>query len=778
MFEQEQGEGRISYRPARAAQEDPRATPAADARPIVAHELDSPEMLNLFRTLMGHYRRELDIQHENRLEMQRDEEFYDGEQYTEQERKILEDRGQVPLVFNILATAVDWMLGTERRGRTDYRVLPRREEGGKSAERKSQLLKYVSDVNNTQFHVSRAFAKSIKAGLGWLECGVQSEDNGEPIYERFEDWRTILADSAADELDLSDARYMFRTKWADLDAAVKRFPDRKPILEKAAQSRIDALHSLDSSGDEPMDDREDALHEGTTWGIDHVRADRRRVRLIEGWIRMPEEGQFMRGGQFAGEIFDPQSPGHQREVATGRASVATRTRMRMYVVIFCDDGLLHVSRSPYRHNRFPFTPVWGKRRSRDGLPYGLVRSMRDPQSDLNKRASKALYILSTNKVIMDEGAVDDIDEFRDEAARPDAILTKKKGYQLELGVDRDLSTAHLELMSRSVEFLQMQSGITDENMGRTTNARTGKAIIARQDQGALATAQYFDNLRFARQIHGEKLLSLVEQFMTEEREFRITNMRGNPEYVKINTGQIQDDIVSTKADFVISEDDWKSSMRQAQVEQLLVMMQELGKASPEVIMATLDLIVETMDIPQREEIVKRIRQITGMDDPDADPNNPDPETQARQQAKQAEMELQRRAAEAEVAEKEAKAKQADAQAEKYIAERARVVAEVRRILAETSGTNVETQVRALEAAAQLMGSRGLEAAADTVLSEAGYQHQQIGDEPSAQARAQVPGPRDGGRGPGAAGMAASVTPEQAPSPPPMTPPDRPEGDQR
>jgi hypothetical protein len=34
------------------------------------------------------------------------------------------------------------------------------------------------------------------------------------------------------------------------------------------------------------------------------------------------------------------------------------------------------------------------------MPYGVIRWMRGMQDDVNKRRSKALYILSTNKVLM------------------------------------------------------------------------------------------------------------------------------------------------------------------------------------------------------------------------------------------------------------------------------------------------------------------------------------------------------------------------------------------
>lgn len=688
---------------------------------VAPNQLDDEYHKGLFNKLIGFYRAELMRQEDNREQQSIDADFVDGLQWTPAQAQEIRDRGQEPLVYNVIATTYQWLLGTEKRGRTDYKILPRLKEASKAAEKKSQLLKYLSDVNRSEFAISLSFADTAKVGVGWLEAGVQSDDEGEPIYDRRESWRNMLWDSVAIELDLCDARYMFRSQWTDTDIAKSMFPKRQDIINLAANKTFDIFRALDGTGDEAMDAAEEHYQQNASLMLGTEEPDRSRVRLIEVWFRAPSNDQYMSGGQFRGELFDPQSEGHMREVESGRAKVQPRVRMRMFTAIMTEAGLCHLSKSPYRHNQYPFTPIWAYRRDRDNLPYGPIRHMRDPQSDINKRASKALHILSTNKTIMDKGAVDDLKEFADEVSRPDAIIVKNPNKHLELNADRELAAGHLDLMSRSIGMIQQVGGVTDENMGRTTNATSGKAIVARQDQGALATATIFDNLRFARQVHGEKMLSLTEQFMDQEKQFRITNMRGNAEWVTVNDGMPENDIIASKADFIISEDDWNATMRQAQVESLIELMQMLAGTAPQIVMATLDLLVETMDVPQREELVKRIRQITGAEDPDADPDHPDPETAARKEAQSVEMELMQRMKVAEVSEKEASAAEKQAKAMKAQGEAQRVVAEVQRILAETAGTKVETQVQALQAAAQILGAPAIAGVADAVLVESGFE---------------------------------------------------------
>ena len=697
------GAGETEFRPSKKAVpgDSYLMDPEGDKKPNKRHELDSYEYATLHGRLMGHYYRELDRQRDAREQMADDEDFYDHIQWSIEEIQTLEARGQLPLVYNVTHTAVNWVLGSQRKAPTDYKILPRKKAGGEAAERKSQLLKYLSDINHTPMHVSRAFAEVVKVGLSWLETGAQNPEDGEDVYERYESWRNIIWDSTATEWDLSDARYIIRTKWVDADRARAMFPERKGTINEAIET-VFAYGGHDiSTGDDPMDSVE-IEHNTTAYeGASSQHTERSRVRLFEIWYQQPVEEQYIRGGEFSGEVFDPWSVGHQYAIRGGQATIVKRTKERMFVAIATDKGLLYHGKSPYRHNRYPFTPIWGYRRARDNMPYGLIRGVRDIQKDVNKRASKMLYLLTHKRVFVEEGAVEDIELLRDEANRADGVIEYKAGKRPpEVDTDHNLAAAHADLMSRGVDMIQQTSGVTDENMGRTTNATSGKAILARQSQGQMTTSVFFENLHFARRIHGEKNLMNVEQFFTDEKEFRITNERGKPEYITINQSE-EDMITAFKADFVVDEMDYNATAREANVDRLLEAFAKVGGGDPQMLMAVLDLIVESMDLPKRDEIVKRIRQVTGAEDPDADPDNPDPETIQREQAKDAHAKMMQRVQTAELMEKEAKA--------------AKTMAEARKTQGSLVNSEIEATDKAIQAAATLLQNAGAGEVADMLM---------------------------------------------------------------
>ncbi len=669
------------------------------------HFLDNADNANLHGRLVAYYQEELDRQQWNREQQSIDEDFYDHIQWSEEDANVLRQRGQAPMVLNVIAQSLNWVIGSEKRGRADFKVLPRRKEDGKSAERKTQLLKYLSDSNDTPFHFSRAFEDTAKVGLGWIEGGYQDEDENEALYERYESWRNMLWDSAGTSMDGTDWRYVFRSKWVDYDIAKALAPDREDVIRRAAGNSLNMGLGIRQFGDEAMDSIE---LERQTIGAAGAGSGRMRVRLIEAWFMVPQQVRRLRGGDYHGEVFDPGNLSHQEQIMGRKAEVRSKLGMRMHCAVMTTDGLIFLDESPYRHNRYPFTPIWGFRRGRDNMPYGLVRGLRDIQEDINKRFSKALAILSSNKVVMDEGAVRDIDKFAEEIARPDAIIEKVRGKELIINADRELSAAHLQLMERGISLIQQVSGVTDELMGRTTNATSGIAVERRQQQGQLSTSKLFDNLRLGRKLHGEKMLSNVEQFYTEEKQFRITNMRGTPEYITINDGLPDNDIARTKADYVISEADWRATMRQAATDQLADL---ISKMPPEVGLAMLDLLVEAMDIDNRDEIVRRVRQLNGQRDPDQ--TEPTAEDIQRQQAEQAMAAHQQAVAETQLQGEQAKVAKTNAETQATLAKAGLTQAQ-------TVGANVGAANTALAAASTALGTLGAAGAADTIMRESGF----------------------------------------------------------
>jgi hypothetical protein len=294
--------------------------------------------------------------------------------------------------------------------------------------------------------------------------------------------------------------------------------------------------------------------------------------------------------------------------------------------------------SPYKHNRFPLTPLWCYRRARDGMPYGMIRDVRDAQEDYNKRASKALFILSTNRVIMDKGAIDakDIERFRAEVARPDAIIEKngQQGAEDRAGQPARRRAPDAGRPRRADDpghrrRDRREHGPQHERAQRHRDrAPAGPGLgrhgdDLRQLPHGLPAAGREDPVADGAVLHGQEGV-------------RIVGDNQPIEWLPINavdeSGQPVNDITASEADFIVSEQDFRASLRQAQAETLMEMLGKLAPVMPQAAMNLLDLVVDLWDIPNKDEWVKRIREINGQTDPAKKPRRPKQLAMAKAQA--------------------------------------------------------------------------------------------------------------------------------------------------
>lgn len=648
------------------------------------HRLDSEESRRLHTRLLSWYYYERDRQAANRLEMAMDHDFYDGLQWDPEDSAILASRKQMALVYNEVAPMCDWLIGTERRNRVDWKVLPRAEDDVAMADVKTKTLKYVSDVNRVVHNRSRAFGDAIKGGIGWVDDGVRDDPTQDILYSRYEDWRCVLMDSSALEPDGSDARYVFRWRWVDEDIALMMFPDRKDAIRRGAEDwsfehdpdgEEFASAGLDPEGAQRTSGRSGSFSPMAYGAAAAVDAQRRRVKLIECQYRDPVRIEVISGGPLGGVVFDERDKALVEALRHQQGStIVDKIAMRVHACVFTEAALLAAGTAIYRHNRFSLTPLTCYRRGRDRQWYGIIRRVRGIQQDLNKRASKAQWLLNTNQLIGDRDAVEDWELAREEAQMPDGVLPTKPGANLEIRRDTDAATGQLQLMTMAAQTIQKASGVTDENLGRKTNAISGEAIRARQLQGGVVTTEPFDNLRLAVQAQGEKQLSLIEQFYTEEKVIRLTGGPRGLEWVKLNQPEMQadgsvrwlNDITASMADFVVSEADYAGTLRQVMFDAMTQLSQRLP---PEMALKFLRMAFQFSDLPNKTEIVDELRRMTGEPDP-ARQQDPQEQKLAQQQAamQQEAMQLQRASALAALEEQQAKAREINARAEKMLAE--------------------------------------------------------------------------------------------------------------
>ncbi len=649
------------------------------------------------RVLMDCLDDEGERQAEERYQMSLDEDYNDHQHWRPEDAQVLLDRGQAPLVYNAGRQSIEWISGTEKRMRMDFKVLPREPDDEQGAELKTHLLKYTDDANFTQWHRSKAFKEMAVSGLSWLEEGINEDPSQEIIYSASESWRNVLRDSRGRDIMLRDWRYIFRRKRLDLDYAYA-------LLKRATGSRAELLKGEAYTSRDEQKDIEgpwylgqqltSASDAGSTWqrvstfdersafmqSNGYYDSGRRlSVDITEAFYRVPEAVQVFVGGMFDGVIFNKLDPRHRYAVQREQAVLRDAVLMRMRVMLCTENHWLWDGMSPFSHGQFSLIPLVAYRRARDGMIYGVWRGMRDLSDDTNKRRAKALWALSSNRMIVGKDDItseQDLDMIREEAARVDGVLVEKTRNGIRPVENAKDVAGNIAMADANVNAMREMSGVTAENLGLNTAAQSGKAIGLKQDQGSLTTSDLFDNYKLAIKLQGRIRLANMEQFWTQPKAIRIAG-RGTPfEWVKLNqydpeTGQFQNDITQRQADFEVDVQDFRSSLRQAALEQMFNLLGQIATFAPQVVASVLDLVVDAADLPNKAEWMTRIRAITGQRDPTKAPTPEELAADAQAKDKQAKAEaLIQALQEAELAVKQATAKDKDASAALKIVQQA------------------------------------------------------------------------------------------------------------
>ena len=687
-------------------------------------------------------------------EMAKDSLFYDSRPYDPGVAEELIARGRFPANYNWIAARVDYLSGTQRRQRTGAKVDPVEDgpQALKDAQMKTGWMKHLEHRNHLQQHVSNAYHEANVCGISWLEVGVRDDPDDFPVYERQEHWWNVLGDSCWNEPDYSDARHAFRKRATDTDIALSafdadRFPGAQAKLK--ASTRLLNANRMDgwymgkrledwSTSSQYSADVISLAFDGSAW----LQARRSQVVLREAWIKMPTKVSRQRG-----------------------ASTYDAVKLMPWLAIYCDAGLVSIIPSPYRHGRLPFVPVVHKRRMADGAPYGMVRLARPALESFNKRMSQAQFHLAHRRLFVEKDAVDTaltpIRQLREEIARPDAMFVLAPNGLAKIKVEdgRAMAEADIQFAEMDSRYISLTTGVTDENLGLQSNARSGVAIQRRQTEGAVANTAPADNLATAQEVLGMMALSVSEQFVTAQYAFSVDGISGNADakqWTRINvtdpeTGIVQNDMTALEGSYVMDEQPYHATMSQQAVADLMDLLGTVA-STPEggkLVMALLDLVVQNMNVPYRDLIIKRIREITGQSDPDA-PQSPEEQQakQAKDQQAQQAQEIALARAKAEIAKLEAQTKQHQAAATK---------------------TNTEAMFTSLQGAQVNAGSPAFAPVADAMLEASGFKPQG-GTDPNIPPGGQMPaGPGQGPQPP----MPAQTTMQPQDPPPPQAPPSGP-----
>ena len=451
----------------------------ADKSAVVAvvEEVELPSL----ETRVEWFEHALEASSEARKLSRRDYDYKDNHQWDQEDIDVLAQRKQPIITKNLIAKAVDHILGDEIDRRVDPVAKPRTPQHEDAARVATDALRYVEEQQDFDMVRSAVLQDAVIAGYGGAlkeieVCGC--DENQKPKYKHkltHIHWDKLFADPHSRSLDYGDAKYRGLVACMDLDDAVDLYPEHEEALSGALNNDFE-------TGDNTIEDTP------TRW----VDSRRKRVKLVEMYFRIGENYYRSVFNKHAGDIGKPELVFYVDE--NGK-SVCPLKMMSCYV-------------------------------DQEGARYGVVRALISPQDEVNKRASKSLHLLNVRQVLYERGAVTSIQKFQTEIAKPDGAAETEPGAltagAVTITQGMDLSQGHMAMMQEAKNDI-MQIGPASSQMPDLPQSASGRAFMARQKSASKQVGRLFDSLSQWTKTIYELDWMCIRQVWTEEMWMRVTD---------------------------------------------------------------------------------------------------------------------------------------------------------------------------------------------------------------------------------------------------------------
>jgi hypothetical protein len=566
-----------------------------------------------------------------RKESWRDCEMVDGDQWTDTDKAKAIDAG-IPYTLTINRTfpTVNLLIGLQIINKYDIIAKGRTSKDSEISQVMTEGVKYVMDQNDGLFRVSQAFKDEIVPGVGFLATGFNSDPRKEKVKVDYRDWKTMWFDPYASPwIEPERCRYVIYQPWMDIIDLQALFPEkRKEIDEQYNNLSRNVLSNSASVYDQATEVEEKVLYSvGSGWVVNQ----RKRVRPAEVWYTHYETCIFVifPDGNVL-EVRPELPPLEQFDMVRYAQEVVKANVKKIRAATILGDLILADVKSPYAHDQFPFVPFVGYV-DRYNRPYGVPRQLRDQEEEINRRRSMALALLNSRRVTMEEdapGETQTIDELYEEANKPDGFLVVSPGaiknQKILIHDQAQLTPMQMQLLEQSEREVDQIAGMNAEIYGRKSNAISGVAEEKRVAQSATVTMSLFENLRRSLNILGYQTVCNIKGAWTGEKVLRITDrMSGADRFVELNkripgaNGSIliQNNVTQSKVDIVVSDAPMTDTTRELN---MMMIIEWIKKSPPEIIPQLLMLAFEMSNMPNKDQLLARIKPLLGLDPRDED----------------------------------------------------------------------------------------------------------------------------------------------------------------
>lgn len=458
-------------------------------------------------------------------EAYKDLSYYLGNQWSLEELSYLNNQRRSSFTYNKIRRIINLVQGYQRKNRLASVIRPIENSSEDTAEMLSDVMQYVMQYADGYEAISDAFKGALTTGLSFLSPWVDYRDdpiNGDIRFHR-DDWNAVILDPFFTKRDLSDCSFIARRKFLSRTEIISLIPDKQDVIESLPWGS--------------RDDKFTYMPYARQWGMQKL------LNYTEYW-RTRWETKEVLVDMITGETKlwdgDKKRLRLYRE-AFPQIEVIRKPVKSVELGIIVEGELLYYGKDPFGLNEYPFVPFMAIfEPSYDLFTWkvqSLVRIVRDPQTELNKRRSSMIqsidsslntgWIAKTNSVSnptsLYKSGHGQVIFLKPEAQMTDIQPIQRPGidpslFQLEAEFEKDM----MEIAGVNAELFGMSENEKIETAGVLSKMRQSAGLVNLQD--------LFDGLRESQKILGRKVLKLMQLNYSPEKVELITKKRPTDEF--------------------------------------------------------------------------------------------------------------------------------------------------------------------------------------------------------------------------------------------------------
>ncbi len=650
-----------------------------------------------------------------RAQADREADFIDGNQLNSEQLEAQMDKGVPPSIENLMGIQILTAYGKAAANKKDAKVIVEQEgKGEEVAEALNVKLNKAEKTSGADKACLLAHFKQIGVGIGWVEIVRESNPFKPPYRTKEVNRNEIWWDMTATEPDLSDAMWLLRRRWTNVQIAMQKFKGSCELIKHAGTGwqSYDYSFELDSDGG-----TETGLYQSRDiergWSVEDQEwkdDENERICIFEVLtrhyitiliIRMPD-GRIIK--------YNKEDPLHHQAVAIGlpleKADIS-----EIYKSYYLGPHFLGKEKLSAPDGKFNYVQFINRKEDRTGIPFGVARGMMSLQEEHNARVSSMVWGLGSVRTTFTEGAVLLSDEeLRNSVGRRDAQIKLDRKEMMAGGIfkverDYDLNTQQYQRMEDLRSGIERQSLMSDAFRGGGGTSNTASGLKIEVEQSNQSTAGLTENYEYGRmQVLDHILWMIIEDSQDEEDVFVSGGLIKDDRVITLNKPTIDEatgveyknnDVAMIRMAVALADVPSNPSLAQ----QELMSLTEFAKASmPEIQAVLAPHIANLSSIPNKEEIVEAIRQIIDAPSEEATLKRIEDAVDAAGQKAQHEL----------------KSRELDIKESK-------TAAEIDKIVSEAVNNSLEAFYSATQAGMQIASAPAIAPIADQLLQSAGYE---------------------------------------------------------